>query len=62
MLAINNTNGIYPVTNLRFLEAGTNNDTYESDKNVNINGDMITRIKRPQRKAAIVALEKMKDC
>ena len=62
LLEINNTQGIYPITNLRFLEAGTNNDTYGSDKNVNINEEVITRLKKPQRKAAIVALEKMKDC
>ena len=62
LLEINNTQEIYPTTNLRFLEAGTNNDTYGSDKNVNINEEVITRLKKPQRKAAIVALEKMKDC
>ena len=40
LLEINNTQGIYPITNLRFLEAGTNNDTYGSDKNFNINEEV----------------------
>ena len=62
LLEINNTQDIYPITNLRFLKAGTNNDEYDSDKNVNMNGDIISRPERPLRKAAKVALEKMKDC
>ena len=61
ILKINNTNGIYPVTNLRYLEA-YNDLNLNNDKGAIEETNVVNKIERPQRKAAIVARSKLKDC
>ena len=52
----NNPVGIYPVTNIRFLEAC-------DDDNMNeLNEIVDKKVERPQRKAANVAWSKIKEC
>ena len=66
ILNINKTNGIYPVTNIRFLEACNDldlneiNEVYNDDDN--LNESVENKIERPLRKDAIVARSKMKGC
>ena len=65
ILNINKTNRIYPVTNIRFLEACNDIDLNEINKGSdddNLNKSVVNKIERPQRKAAIVARSKMKGC
>ena len=65
-LNINETNGIYPVTNKRFLEACNDLNLNElnevSNDDGNLNKGAENKIERPQRKAAIVARSKLKGC
>ena len=61
ILKINNTNGIYPVTNLRYLEA-YNDLNLNNVKGAIEETNVVNKIERPQRKAAIVARSKLKDC
>ena len=62
ILKINNTNGIYPVTNIRFLEAYNDLNLNEKDQGSIEETNVVNKIERPQRKAAIVARSKLKDC
>ena len=57
ILKINDTDGIYPVTNLRLLKR-------QSDINDNkslINDNNVKAVTKPKRQAAKLAMSKMKD-
>ena len=62
ILKVNNTNGIYPLTNIRYLEAYNDLNQNDSDQTSKEDTNVVNKMKRPQRKAAIVARSKLKDC
>ena len=62
LLQVNNTQGIYPITNLRFLEAGKDNDISGSNNTNSEIGENVSKPVRPLRQAAKVALTKIKEC
>ena len=62
LLQVNNTQGIYPITNLRFLEAGKDNDVNNLNNTNNVIGANQAKPVRPVRQAAKLALTKIKEC
>ena len=62
LLEINNTQGIYPITNSRFLEAGKDNDVNNSNNTNSVIGENLSKPVRSLRQAAKLALTKIKEC